>query len=85
MFPQKVFAKTISNYSAAKAQYDSAQPSTSSPYEKKKDYQSAMDTDAQECINAANTGCNFYAGVSNDGEIFITNGMGKSVWGLKSR
>jgi hypothetical protein len=41
-----------------------------------------MDTDAQECINAANTGCIFYAGVSND-EIFITNGMGKSVWGLK--
>jgi hypothetical protein len=79
MFPQKGFRKTISNYSAAKAQYDSAQPSTSSPYEK--DYQSAMDTDAQECINAANTGCIFMQ--SNDGEIFITNGMGKSVWGLR--
>lgn len=82
---KKIFVKTIDNYSSAKAQYDSAQPSSSSPYEKyKKDYQSAMDTDAQNCINTANSGCNFYAGVSNDGEIFITNGMGKSVWGSKN-
>jgi hypothetical protein len=39
-----------------------------------------MDTDAQECINAA--GCIFMQ-VCPTTEIFITNGMGKSVWGSK--
>jgi hypothetical protein len=41
-----------------------------------------MDTDAQENQRRQH-GCNFYAGVSTT-EIFITNGMGKSVWGLKN-
>lgn len=80
----KYFTRTISNLGEARAQYYSTQSTTSTPYDQyKRDYQTAMDVDATKCINSANKTCNFYSGITNDGEITISNSLGTLIWGSK--
>jgi hypothetical protein len=75
------YTQSIDNYAEAKALYLSIQSSSKTPFEKyKQDYQNAIDIDAQNCINDANEDCSFYAGISNNGEIFIAGAMGNIIW-----